>query len=167
MAITGEWWGCCYYLFSSASTRAGHCAERQLAMGGQYKNPSALLSDQPLSQPLLPHVQTHTHLCEASPILYSSRNQHHHPSPSERHTTAEVNNYSHVILPVLGRPTLTPLNPPDVTTHTTPNTSQHFRLRRTQPPAFIQSGPIEMLNGGWTDMTLEFTNCCFTQSCCS
>lgn len=145
---------------------AAHPPEQAAALGDSWQwgtiqeplGPIVWPAPVPASAP------THTHLCEASQSLYSSSNQHRLPSPPETHTTAKVNNYSRVILPVLDHPTL---SPPDAATHTTPNTSQHFSLEWTQPAAFIQNKLIKTLSGGWTDMTLEFTNCCFPLSCCS
>lgn len=146
--------GCCYYLFSSASTRAGRCAGRQLAMGSNTRNPRPLLS----VQPLLPHASKHG-LCAAASSLYSSSDQHRLPSPLETHTPAKVNNYR----PASHR------QPPigHYRTHTMPNTPRHSRVAGRQPPAFIEIRPIQLSQWSRTDMTLEFTNCCFTLSRCS
>ncbi len=140
MAITAEWQGF-LLLFIQQRIHQNQAA----ALGDSWQwgtiqeplGPIVWPAPVPASAPTHTQTHTHAHLCEASQSLYSFSNQHRLPSPPETHTTAEVNNYSRVILPVLDHPTL---SPPDAATHTMPNTSntsvsnEHNQLSfRTDP----------------------------------
>lgn len=152
MAITCEWQGLLLLFIQQCIHQSRPLCWETAGNGVQHKKPSSLLS----VQPLLPHASKHG-LCEAS-SLYSSSNQHRIPSPLETHPSKSKQLSSRF-------PPSTP--PSDITAHTMPNTPRHSRLAGRQPPAFIEIRPIQLSNGVRTDMTLEFTNCCFTISRCS
>lgn len=155
MAITCEWQGFLLLFIQQCIHQSRPLCWETAGNGVQHKKPSRPLLS---VQPLLPHASKHG-LCAAASTLYSSSDQHRLPSPLETHTPAKVNNYR----PASHR------QPPigHYRTHTMPNTPRHSRVAGRQPPAFIEIRPIQLSQWSRTDMTLEFTNCCFTLSRCS